>query len=278
MTLDLAEARAFADSVAGVMSRYPASAAPWSPGAITPEDPDLSGQLTAIGWATLAEDAELRLAAGLGAIELGRRLAPVREFDRLLGGGPLAGELVRSLGADGTAAVPTSAGVLCRAVARSEPAASADGLEVRRVLELAEVMAVEEPAGEVALRAWLAASIGYLAGLGEAALDLTTAYVRGRRAFRSTLGALAPVQQHLAEAATLVQGVRLLAAEPPDVDALVYSGHAVAEACALCHQVTGAIGFTLEYSLHRHTQRARALATWNDALFEPLFQPAASAR
>ncbi len=32
--------------------------------------------------------------------------------------------------------------------------------------------------------------------------------------------------------------------------------------------MTGAIGFTLEYPLHRYTQRARALAAWNDALLD----------
>ena len=58
----------------------------------------------------------------------------------------------------------------------------------------------------------------------------------------------------------------------PDADALAHAGPAVAQACAACHQVTGAIGFTLEYPLHRYTQRARALATWNDALLEALIQ------
>jgi alkylation response protein AidB-like acyl-CoA dehydrogenase len=74
------------------------------------------------------------------------------------------------------------------------------------------------------------------------------------------------VQQLLAAAATAVRGATLLAAEAPDDDALAYAGPAVAEACAACQQVTGAIGFTLEYPLHRYTQRARALAVWNEAL------------
>jgi alkylation response protein AidB-like acyl-CoA dehydrogenase len=63
-----------------------------------------------------------------------------------------------------------------------------------------------------------------------------------------------------------VRGARLLAEDAPGADALAHSGAAVAQACAACQQVTGAIGFTLEYPLHRYTQRARALATWNDAL------------
>jgi alkylation response protein AidB-like acyl-CoA dehydrogenase len=116
--------------------------------------------------------------------------------------------------------------------------------------------------------AWRAASVGYLAGLGQAALDLTVGYVSQRRAFGTTLAALGPVQQLLADAATGVRGVAMLSGEGPDADALACAGPAVAEACAACHQVTGAIGFTLEYPLHRYTQRARALAVWNDALLE----------
>jgi alkylation response protein AidB-like acyl-CoA dehydrogenase len=95
---------------------------------------------------------------------------------------------------------------------------------------------------------------------------LTLDYVRQRRAFGSTLAALAAVQQLLADAATAVQGVKLLAGDEPDADALSHAGPAVADACAACQQVTGAIGFTLEYPLHRYSQRARALAVWDDAL------------
>jgi alkylation response protein AidB-like acyl-CoA dehydrogenase len=116
--------------------------------------------------------------------------------------------------------------------------------------------------------AWIAAGVGWLAGLAQGALDLTVDYVRQRRAFGSTLSALAPVQQLLAGAATAARGVALLAESCPDAGALAYAGPAVADCCAVCHQVTGAIGFTLEYPLHRFTQGARAAATWNDSLLE----------
>ncbi len=209
---------------------------------------------------------------------MGRRLVPVQNIDRLLGGGPIAGDLVRSLAAERVAVVRELGVVHRRPVVRSEPVASAGGLDVHRVLELGEKVEVSNEAAETAERAWMAATVGYLAGLGQAALDLTVDYVRQRRAFRTTLAALAPVQQHLAGAATAVRGVRLLAGEGPDADALAHAGPAVAEACAACHQVTGAIGFTLEYPLHRYTQRARALAAWNDALLDELIQPPAIAR
>lgn len=249
MNAEHADALAFAESVAGVLIRHGAEA------------PELQAVLDGLGWGTLADDRALTACAGLGAVELGRRLAGIEHVDRLLGAAPAAGELVRSLGSERVALV----GVTRRIVRRSEAVPYAEGLEVHRVLELGE------PVTEVsatALASWRAACVGYLGGLGQGALDLTVEYVRGRRAFGTTLSALAPVQQLLAGAATAVGGVRLLAAEAPDADALAYAGHAIAAACAACHQVSGAIGFTLEYPLHRYTQRARALAIWSDALLD----------
>jgi butyryl-CoA dehydrogenase len=273
------EARAFAESVAGMVDRHAPSEPAWEPGqAANAPEPELAAALDELGWETLAQDRALLACAGLGAVELGRRLAPLHHVDRLLGGSPLAGDLVRSLTAERVALVRDHGVVHRRSVVRSEPVASADGLDVHRVLELGEAREVSSEAWHAAERALTAATVGYLAGLGQGAVDLTVDYARQRRAFASTLAALAPVQQLLAGAATTVRGLRLLAGERPDGDVLAYAGPAVAEACAACHQVTGAIGFTLEYPLHRYTQRARALAGWNDALLEGLIQPPAIAR
>jgi butyryl-CoA dehydrogenase len=268
---DAVAARAFAESIAGVLDRHTPVKSGWAPGEKTaPERPELSALLDELGWSTLAEDPALVACAGLGAVELGRRLAPLRELDRLLGAGPMAGELVRSLGAERVALVRDRGVPTRRRVIDSEPVATAEGLDVQRVLELSEAHEVSSNEWQTATAAWTAASVGYLAGLGQGALDLTVDYVRQRRAFGSTLAALAPVQQLLADAATAVRGVLLLAGDPADGDALAYAGPAIADACAACQQVTGAIGFTLEYPLHRYTQRARALATWNDALLDAL--------
>jgi hypothetical protein len=260
----LSDAAAFAESVAGVIDRAGPVSSAWAPGeTCSPPSPELTALLEGLGWNTLAEDEALVSCAGLGAIELGRRLAPLHPVDRLLGGGPMAGDLARSLGAEQVAVLREQRFL----VRRSEPVPSADGLEVHRVLELGEAV---EQVSPTAVVAWRAALVGYLAGLGEGALDLTVGYVRRRRAFGSTLAAIGPVQQLLADAATAVWGVRLLAGESPDVDELAHAGPAVAGACAACQQVTGAIGFTLEYPLHPYTQRARALAAWNDSLVEAL--------
>ena len=262
LNADQAEARAFAESVAGVLARCGGALSRWSPGdTAAPSRSELDAALDELGWDTLNHDEALAPCAGLGAIELGRRLGPLHHVDRLLGGSPMAADLLRSPRPDRIAV----GGERLFLVRRSEPVASAEGLEVHRVAELGETVGELAPSG---LAAWRAASVGYLAGLGEGALDLTTRYVAQRRAFGRTLAALAPVQQLLADAASTVQGVRLLAAEGPDGDALAYAGPAIADACAACQQVTGAIGFTLEYPLHRYTQRARALATWNDTLID----------
>jgi hypothetical protein len=291
LSADSVEARAFAESVAGVLGRLRRGDDDvWAPDEEAVDVwPELTAALDELGWGTLAQDIDLVPCAGLGAVELGRRLAPVSEVDRLLGGSPVAGDLVRSLGAGSAALVRerrvvapgvVAPGVVARRrIVQSSPAASSVGLDVHRVQELGDPVAVSADAWRIAAATWTAASVGYLAGLGQGALDLTVDYVRQRRAFGSTLAALAPVQALLADAATAVRGVRLLAAEPADAnalahaDALAYAGPAVALACAACHQVTGAIGFMLEYPLHRYTQRARALSTWNDALLDGLISP-----
>ena len=260
----LSDAVTFAESVAGVLDRATRESSSWE---------RLDATLDEVGWGTLAEDPELFACAGLGSVELGRRLAPVHNIDRLLGASPMAGDLVRSLEAERLAVVRDRGVLRHRAVVRAESVASAGGLDVHRMLELGEAREVSAEAWYAAERVWMAATVGYLAGLGQGALDLTVDYVRQRGAFGTTLAALAPVQQLLAGAATAVRGVRLLAGEQPDSDALAHAGVAVADACAACHQVTGAIGFTLEYPLHRYTQRARALAAWNDALLEGLISP-----
>jgi Acyl-CoA dehydrogenase, C-terminal domain len=261
----LSEARAFAESVARLLDRHARPPGAWSPGdAGADAQAELTKLLDELGWSVLAQDPELVACAGLGALELGRRIAPLHHVDRLLGGSPVVGDLVRTLVPERAALGRDGGVVVRRTVVRAEQVASADGLDVHRMLELGEPSEVS--GAQTAASAWTAAGVGYLAGLGRAALDLTVGYVSQRRAFGSTLAALAPVQQLLADAATTVRGVELLAGHRPDCDALAHAGPAIADACAACQQVTGAIGFTLEYPLHRYTQRARALAVWNDAL------------
>lgn len=284
----IAEAADFAASVALAADRTLGEGDAWRPGAIGDDaSAALSHALEAAGWLDLAEDPELAPMAGPAGIELGRRLAPLRDIDALLGGSPLVGGAARaSIGTDAAAARGATAaraasaiGGLVRggaevavtlagnelvrhAVLAAEPVAYGDDAGVRRVTAAHPLRTA--PAGP-ALTAWLAASTGYLAGLADHALGIALAHAKDRRAFGTTLAALPPVQQRLADAATTTRGLLLLAAERPGRPALAHAAAAAVEVTAAAHQTTGAIGFTLEFPLHRASRRARAMQLWADS-------------
>ena len=78
----LAEARAFAESVAGVLGRAETreTASRWVPGEAGQNSwPEIDALLDELGWDSLTQQAELVPYAGLAAVELGKQLAPVRE-------------------------------------------------------------------------------------------------------------------------------------------------------------------------------------------------------
>jgi hypothetical protein len=86
---------------------------------------------------------------------------------------------------------------------------------VHAVLDLGPGGTVDPNDAAVRIVAWTAATVGYMAGVGEWALAQAVDYTRSRRAFGSTLASLPPVQQRLADAATAVRGARLLAGTEP---------------------------------------------------------------
>jgi hypothetical protein len=261
-----AEARAFAESVAGAADRLLGAAPAWRPGTVADDRDDaFTAALAALGWHELARDGELAPFAGLAGVELGRRLAPLRDVDALLGGGLACGDLARYAAPGDRIATVGGDRVRVEEVVAAEPVPYGDALGVHRVREARAVGDERVPA---AVAAWTAATVGYAAGLGEWALDLALEHVRGRRAFGSTLAALPPVQQRLADAATTTRGLRLLAAGGPGADALAHAGPAVVDVAAACQQVVGAIGFTLEFPLQRAFRRARALHLWADAALD----------
>jgi butyryl-CoA dehydrogenase len=255
------EAAAFAEAVGTAADRTLAELAPWRPGAAQDDRcAALSRALAGIGWLDVGRDPELLPLAAPAALELGRRLAPLCELDALLGGSPLAGDLVRH----GAARAVDRDGVVS-AIERAEPVAYGDALGVHRVLARREV----GRAGDAAVAAWTAATTGYLAGLSGWALGVAVEHAQGRRAFGSTLAALAPVQQRLADAATAARGLALLAHGAPGRAALAHAGPAAVDVTAACQQVVGALGFTLEFPLQRAYRRARAVQLWADALIAP---------
>ena len=255
------EAAAFARTVAQVMTDHPVSSE-WRPD--SPGDDRcaaLTEALALIGWAELAEDPDALAFVAPAALELGRGLAPLSEVDRLLGASPLCGGLTRYPESTVVGRVPE--GLRYTTVLERTPLAYGDDQAVHRV-RTADTGAETVPAERE--RAWVHAQVGYLAGLAAGAFDLALDHVRQRSAFGAPLAALPNVQARLADAATAATALRLLAEQPRlALDALAFAGQAAETVVAQCHQVVGAIGFTLEFPLQRYSRRVRTLAAWNDA-------------
>jgi alkylation response protein AidB-like acyl-CoA dehydrogenase len=259
------EARAFAATVAAIVSRH-APVDPWRPGAaVSDADPALDHALAEAGWDELATDERLLPLVAPAALELGRSCASLAPVDRLLGGAVRTGELARYAHEGGRLVEPRAGALQVAEALRAVPLPHTDSLGVARV-EHGPARAL--PAGEARLRmaAWSAGSAGYLAGVAAGALRLALDHARSRRAFGGPLTALEPVQQLLADAATLAGGLELLAHDRPGRDALAHAGDAAERAVAICMQVTGALGFTLEFPLQRAHRRARASRSFADAV------------
>ena len=258
-----------ARSIQTAVRRHP-TADPWLPGgACADRNPELDAALRAIGWQELvADDASLPYIAP-AARELGRGFAPLDSVDQFLGGALLVGELARyaSVGDDLVSLV--EGGLWRQRAERLQAVGYTDALGVAQVLEASEL--APETGGEAQRRraAWLAASLGYLAGLSEEALRLAREHVMTREAFGRPLAALEPVQQQLATAATLTAGITLLAAEHVDAPGLCHACEAACQITAICQQVVGALGYALEFPLQRAYRRARAMQLWADAALYP---------
>ena len=268
-----AEARQFADTVATVVARH-AAPDPWQPGAAASDaDPALDRALSEAGWDELGNDDRLLPFVAPAAAALGRGFASLAPVDRLLGGALRTGELAR-YAVDGGLLVEPRAGRL--ELARAGRVAAlpyTDALGVARVAAGAP-RAVTGAEARTRMAAWAAGSTGYLAGMAEESLRLALGHARSRRAFGGTLDALEPVQQMLADAATLADGLRLLAEDLPGAEALAHAGEAAERAIAICMQVTGALGFTLEFPLQRAYRRGRAARSWADAVLLAWAEPA----
>lgn len=265
------EARQFAATVEAIVRRH-AAADPWRPGAaVSDADPGLDDALREAGWHELSRDDGLLPLVAPAAAALGRGFASLAPVDALLGGALTLGPLAR-YATDGAALVEPRGGELVRRRAeRLSPLPYTDALGVARVEAAGDAASGE---ARVRMDAWCAASTGYLAGLAQEALRLALEHARARRAFGGPLAALEPVQQMLADAATLVDGLTLLTADGPGPDALAHAGDATERAVAICMQVTGALGFTLEFPLQRAYRRSRAARVWADGVLLAWESPA----
>ena len=252
----------FAESIGAALAGYRPPT--WFPGAaLDDHDPELSGRMRDVGLSeAVVEGHGFVAAAGL---ELGRALAPLALFDEVAVEGaalaaagvarhPRGHELALDLRDAGASLVPLDG---------ARPARSIDTQGFVR-------LAVEggEPAPFPELRSWAAFHTAYYAGVAGAALALTVAHARARVQFGKPLLALAPVQQMLADAAMLAQGLELLAWEEPDDPwpPLIHAGEAACRVCEVAHQVHGAIAFALETPLHGFFRRAHATRLFTAAV------------
>ena len=259
------EAAQFAATVAALAARHE-QPDPWTPGAAASDaNGALDEALREAGWDELARDGDLLPLAAPAGSALGRAFAPLAPVDALLGGALKAGRLARYATPGAVTAEPRSGAILDGIAKEATAVPYTDALGVASVRVSGERRLPAEEADR-RMAAWVAASTGYLAGISEEALRLAVEHARSRRAFGGPLSALEPVQQMLADAATLVDGLTVLTADTPGMDALAHAGDAAERAVTICMQVTGALGFTMEFPLQRAYRRSRSARSWNDAV------------
>jgi 3-oxo-4-pregnene-20-carboxyl-CoA dehydrogenase alpha subunit len=262
----------FAATVAGIASRH-SQADPWTPGAaVSDANPALEDALRQAGWDELGRDESLLPLAAPAAAALGRAFASLAPVDALLGGALTVGEMARYAAADRVTVEPRAGALVTGRAETVDVVPYTDALHVAAVnVSGAHVLPGDEAV--VRFAAWVAASTGYLAGMSEEALRLALEHARSRRAFGGSLSALEPVQQMLADAATLVDGLTLLTLDCPGMDALAHAGDATERAVGICMQVTGALGFTMEFPLQRAYRRSRSARAWNEAVLRAWEEP-----
>jgi alkylation response protein AidB-like acyl-CoA dehydrogenase len=120
----------------------------------------------------------------------------------------------------------------------------------------------------------------YAMGGAERALEITVQYAKDREQFEKPLGAFQAISHYLADAATLVDGGKTLVYEAAWARS---TGRSIARlapmaklfACqtwrdvtAMCQQVWGGVGFTIEYDIQLYFRRAKQLQiTWWDTRY-----------
>ena len=116
------------------------------------------------------------------------------------------------------------------------------------------------------------------AGGAKAALEMTVGYANTREQFGKPLGAFQSISHYLADAATAIEGGSNLVYEAAwsrsrgkDTTLLapmakLFMCHAYRDITAMCQQVWGGVGFTIEYDIQLYFRRAKQLqiSWWDD--------------
>jgi hypothetical protein len=266
-----ADETAFAETVRAALAGY--QPVDWSPGAaLDDDDASLSARLYEIGLADAAQTGHGFVAAA--GLELGRARAPLAFFDELaVGETALAAcGLARYADRRSAALELRDDGAFLVPLEGASIEAALDSQGFVRVGEGGEPVPFPE------LRTWSAFHTAYFGGLAAATLALAVDYARARIQFGKPLLALAPVQQLLAEAASLARGLELLAWEETDDPwpALAHAGEAACRVCEVSHQVHGAIGYALETPVHSFFRRAHATRIFTRAVARTAAEVAAA--
>ena len=117
----------------------------------------------------------------------------------------------------------------------------------------------------------------YAMGGAERALEITVQYAKDRKQFDKPLGAFQAISHYLADAATAVDGGKTLVYEAawardrgrPTARlapmAKLFACRTWRDVTAMCQQVWGGVGFTIEYDIQLYFRRAKQLQiTWWD--------------
>jgi alkylation response protein AidB-like acyl-CoA dehydrogenase len=115
------------------------------------------------------------------------------------------------------------------------------------------------------------------AGGARRALEMTVDYAKTRHQFGKPLGAFQAISHYLADGATQLEGGTTLVYEAAwsrsvgkDVSRLaplakLFMSHAYRDITAMCQQVWGGVGFTIEYDIQLYFRRAKQLQmSWWD--------------
>jgi alkylation response protein AidB-like acyl-CoA dehydrogenase len=114
-------------------------------------------------------------------------------------------------------------------------------------------------------------------GGAERAVEMTVDYAKERKQFDKPLGAFQAISHYLADATTNVDGGKALVYEAAwargegrDVSRLapmakLFACQTYRDVTAMCQQVWGGVGFTIEYDIQLYFRRAKQLQiTWWD--------------
>jgi len=117
----------------------------------------------------------------------------------------------------------------------------------------------------------------YAMGGAERALEITVQYAKDRKQFDKPLGAFQAISHYLADAATAVDGGKTLVYEAAWARsngkstarlapmAKLFACQTWRDVTAMCQQVWGGVGFTIEYDIQLYFRRAKQLhITWWD--------------